>query len=69
MKKLFMFVLGLFATFYILNPAFGIFEIIPDNLQIIGNLDEAAAVVLLIMMLNYFGIALPNIFCEEEAPE
>ena len=31
---------------YILNPTMGIFEFIPDNLPLIGNLDEGVAFVL-----------------------
>ena len=62
MKKALVFLLGLLSTLYILNPTAGFFEIIPDNLPFIGNLDEAAAVALLLMCLKYFGIDLPNIF-------
>ncbi len=29
---------------YILNPGAGIFELIPDSIPLIGNLDESAAV-------------------------
>ncbi len=32
---------------YLLNPGMGIFELIPDNLPIIGNLDEGAATMLI----------------------
>ena len=35
--------LGLVGLVYVLNPTFGIFELIPDNLPIIGNLDEGLA--------------------------
>ena len=62
MKKPAVFLLGLLSVLYILNPTAGLFEIIPDNLPFIGNLDEAAAVALLLMCLKYFGIDLPNIF-------
>jgi hypothetical protein len=62
MKKILVFAVGLLATLYILNPTAGVFEILPDNLPIVGNLDEAAAVVLLLMCLKYFGIDLPNLF-------
>lgn len=62
MKKLGIILLGLFCAIYLLNPTAGIFEIIPDNLPIIGNLDEAAAVAGLLMCLRYFGIELPDIF-------
>jgi uncharacterized membrane protein YkvA (DUF1232 family) len=65
MKKIVVFCLGVLATLYILNPTAGLFEIIPDNLPLVGNLDEAAAVALLLMCLKYFGIDLPDIFRRE----
>jgi uncharacterized membrane protein YkvA (DUF1232 family) len=55
MKKTGIFCLGIFSIFYLLNPGAGIFEIIPDNIPLIGNLDEAAAAALLIACLRYFG--------------
>ena len=33
---------------YILNPGLGIFELLPDNIPIVGNLDEAGATALVI---------------------
>jgi len=36
------------ATVYILNPTFGALELLPDNLPIVGNLDEATATAILI---------------------
>ncbi len=33
---------------YLLNPGAGVFELIPDNIPVIGNLDEAAAFGLII---------------------
>ena len=69
MKKPLVFCLGLLSVLYILNPTAGLFEIIPDNLPFIGNLDEAAAVALLLMCLKYFGIYLPNIFRRGEKAE
>jgi hypothetical protein len=62
MKKILVFAVGLLATLYLLNPTAGVFEILPDNLPLVGNLDEAAAVALLLMCLKYFGIDLPNLF-------
>ena len=62
MKKVMVFCIGLLALIYILNPSAGVFEAIPDNLPFVGNLDEAAAVALLLMCLKFFGIDLPNIF-------
>lgn len=62
MKNIVVFFAGLLAVIYLLNPTAGVFEIIPDNLPLVGNLDEAAAVALLLMCLKYFGIELPDIF-------
>ena len=46
-------VLGLIiGVIYILNPTFGVFELIPDNLPYIGNLDEASAVILIMACLK-----------------
>lgn len=62
MKNTGIFFLGLFSVIYLLNPTAGFFELIPDNIPLIGNLDEAAAVALLLMCLRYFGYELPDIF-------
>ena len=40
------FVMAILGFIYILNPTFGIIELIPDNLPIIGNLDEGLAFLL-----------------------
>lgn len=56
LKSLVVFVLGLFCTFYLVNPGAGIFELIPDNLPFVGNLDEAGATALLLACLRYFNI-------------
>lgn len=42
------YILAVIGLIYILNPTFGIFEFIPDNLPIIGNLDESVAVMLVL---------------------
>lgn len=31
---------------YLLNPTFGLLELIPDNFPVVGNLDEGAAALL-----------------------
>ncbi len=41
------YIAGIVALIYLLNPTAGVFEIILDNLPLIGNLDEAAAALLL----------------------
>lgn len=39
------YLIALLGLIYLLNPTFGVFELIPDNLPIIGNLDEGAAAI------------------------
>ncbi len=41
---------------YMINPTAGLLELIPDNLPVIGNLDEVAAAALFFSGLRYFGI-------------
>jgi len=55
-------VFGLLGAVYLLNPTAGFFELIPDNLPFIGNLDEAAATVMVISCLGYFGIDIGRLF-------
>lgn len=54
--------LGILSLFYIFNPGAGIFELIPDNIPILGNLDEATAMIILLACLRYFGIDIGDIF-------
>lgn len=48
MQKFLLVALGAACVVYILNPSFGLFEFLPDNLPVVGNLDEAAATGILI---------------------
>ena len=41
------------GAFYVTNPGAGVFELIPDNFPLFGNLDEAAATTALILGLQY----------------
>ena len=50
--------LTMMLVMYLLNPLAGI-DLLPDNLPLIGNLDEAAATAALIGCLSYFGVELP----------
>ncbi|MBN2555823.1 MAG: DUF1232 domain-containing protein [Anaerolineales bacterium] len=43
--------LGGAGVLYLLNPTLGLFELIPDQLPLVGNLDEGAAA-----MLVYHGL-------------
>jgi uncharacterized membrane protein YkvA (DUF1232 family) len=47
---------------YIINPGAGIFELIPDNIPFLGNVDEALATTLLINALRYYGVNLTSLF-------
>jgi uncharacterized membrane protein YkvA (DUF1232 family) len=62
MKKYLVAVIGILAGLYLLNPGFGVFELIPDNIPIIGNLDEATAAFLVFSALAYFGMDLRDVF-------
>ena len=66
LKNIFVFLIGILSLVYLINPGMGIFEIIPDNLPIIGNLDEAGAAVLLIAVLKYFGVDLTRFFIKDK---
>lgn len=44
---------------YLLNPTLGV-DLLPDNLPIVGNLDEAAVVFLVLGAIRYLGINLPD---------
>lgn len=55
-KSLMVLALGALAGLYLINPTAGIFELIPDIVPVVGNLDEAAAVLILTNVLAYYGI-------------
>jgi len=40
------------AGLYLLNPSAGLFELLPDALPVVGNLDEAAMTALLLHCLR-----------------
>lgn len=65
-KSLIIIIMGVFSALYILNPGAGVFELIPDNIPVIGNLDEATAVMVLLACLRYFNIDIANFFKREK---
>jgi hypothetical protein len=65
LKNIFVFLVGILSLVYLINPGMGILELIPDNLPIIGNLDEAGAALLLIAALKYFGVDLTRFFIKD----
>jgi len=50
------------SVIYLCNPGLGIFEILPDALPVIGNLDEVFFTLLLLYCLQNLGIRLPPAF-------
>jgi len=45
---------GLLGGLYLLNPSAGLFELLPDALPVVGNLDEAAATLLVVQAVSHF---------------
>jgi len=41
------------SVIYLLNPTAGLFELLPDNIPLVGNVDEGLAVVLIISSIRY----------------
>lgn len=66
LKNMFILGLGAVAILYILNPTAGILEFIPDNVPIIGNLDEAGAILILTNVLAYYGFDVNRLFSRPE---
>ena len=49
-------VIAVFCAIYLINPTLGVIELLPDNLPIIGNLDEASATAGLLYALSGLGV-------------
>jgi len=62
MKKILIAGIGILAGLYLLNPGFGVFELIPHNVPFVGNLDEATAAFLLLSPLAHFGLDVRDVF-------
>lgn len=62
MKKLFVALAGILSFIYLMNPTLGVFEFLPDNLPIVGNLDEATATMVFLGALRYFGWDFTDLF-------
>ena len=48
------YLLSFVGILYLLNPTAGLIELIPDNLPLVGNLDEAAAAFFVWQGLNQY---------------
>ena len=70
MNRLFkeMVILGVAAValLYLINPTAGFLEFIPDNLPIVGNLDEVAATTILLATMRYYGFDPTRLFMRGE---
>jgi hypothetical protein len=56
LKEVVIILLGIISVIYLANPTAGFLELIPDAVPLIGNLDEATAVLILLSTLRYYGI-------------
>ena len=54
MKPVFVSILAFCSLIYLLNPTAGIFELLPDNIPFIGNIDEGLASFILYSSIEYF---------------
>jgi hypothetical protein len=61
-KEMFIILLGVLAFLYLINPTAGILEFIPDNLPIIGNIDEGFATAVLLGVIRYYGLDVTRLF-------
>jgi hypothetical protein len=55
-KNILVVVLGVLAVIYLINPGAGIFELLPDNIPLVGNIDEGLATTILLAALRYYGL-------------
>jgi len=62
MKSLLVLLAAIFSIIYLINPGAGFIEFLPDNLPIVGNLDEATATAILLACARYFGLDLAHFF-------
>jgi uncharacterized membrane protein YkvA (DUF1232 family) len=67
MKSLLVALLGALSFIYLLNPTLGVFELLPDNIPLLGNVDDATAAMVLLGALRYFGWDLTRLFVRQRA--
>jgi uncharacterized membrane protein YkvA (DUF1232 family) len=54
MKKFTAVLLALLSAFYLINPTAGVFELLPDVIPFVGNVDESLAAYVLYSCIEYF---------------
>lgn len=62
MKSFFVALAAAFSAVYLLNPTMGAVELIPDIVPVLGNLDEATAMAILVACMRYFGYDISGFF-------
>jgi len=50
------------GALYILNPIAGLFELLPDNIPFVGNVDEGLAVYIIMSSISYLKTGDANVF-------
>ncbi|MCD8529241.1 MAG: DUF1232 domain-containing protein [Chitinophagales bacterium] len=66
MKKISYVFIAVLSALYVLNPTAGIFEFIPDNIPIVGNIDEAAAIGFFLYAMKNLGFDLNKFFSNKK---
>lgn len=53
MQKFFAWIILVIGIIYVINPTFGVFELIPDNIPFVGNIDEGVVFYLIFNSIRY----------------
>lgn len=69
MKSFFVAILAIFSALYLLNPTAGMFELIPDIIPVIGNVDEVTMTAVLVACMRYFGFDISRLFGRRESTD
>ncbi len=62
MKSAIAWLAGVLCAMYLMNPTGGTIELLPDNLSLVGNLDELAACTIFLSSLRHFGVHVVRFF-------
>jgi len=69
LKEVVIIIVAVIAAIYLINPTAGVIELLPDNIPLVGNLDEGAAVTLLLSTLSYYGVDVNRLYGRKEKPK
>lgn len=69
MKSILVAVSAILSGLYLLNFSMGGFELLPDILPILGHVDEATAMAVLVASMRYFGYDLSGFFGRRKGGE